>query len=684
MNLLYKLEKRNDVFFVEIREKGSKRRLYLDTLRSLAKQIDEPALALLVKLQLSTHRNVQTVTFEKIQIPNQFVKEVIRLLEKTDRFENTIESKQKQVLSVTPKLVLKDAWGSFADLWMSYGEEEIEFDDFSPTVLGRTRLRVEEKGFEKDLLEVGFIRKTVETSKYFCPKEQVKDALTLLIEIGWDVRDRNDQPIQLSLEIVEEEGSIAIRAASRSLIDHQLQMEGVWQGEVLYVKKSRIGAVVSLLKNDQVKWDPQLIHLVEALKNGETITQAAVSQKFCGKLLSYQQKGVDWLNFLYRWGFSGLLADEMGLGKTIQVLAFLSQLRTNLPVLIVAPASLIFNWRREIDRFYPELHYQIVSYTSLRLNIETFSKVRFEVVVLDESNAIKQATTQTARAVCRLLANFRICLSGTPMENRLDELWSQFHFLMPGLLERGHAPECVRRRIRPFILRRKKTEVELDLPEKIEQLSWVEMTHEQKELYDSYKKRVQKEDGSKVHVLEAILKLRQICVDPRLVGSDIRGAKLDQLVKEVEEIRAEKHKILIFSQFTSMLKLVHQDIHDAICLDGSMSLKQREERIIQFQEDPNCEVFLLSLKAGGVGLTLTSADYVYLLDPWWNDAVENQAIDRAHRIGQKKTVIAKKLITVNTIEEKILELKSKKLKAADQLLEVEENLTQEELLSLLA
>ncbi len=647
MDLLYKTEKKGRGLLVSIEERGSKRILYLDTLKTLAKESDKEALALLTRLQLRTTRNPETITFQRIEVPPTFAEEALRLMRKTGRLVEKqaiappVVEKPAEVL---PKLLLTDPSGSFANL---VGEE-----------------------WEKDLIEAGYIRKIVGNSHYYCPSEKVKEALELLLSVGWRIEDAKGVPVSKGgIEIREEKGMIAIRGPIRGLLDPKMQMDGVWEGETLYVKKSRAGALMPLLGSSHAKWEENLLALTEGLKKGATLETAPPGPSFRGQLLSYQQQGVDWLTFLHKWGFSGLLADEMGLGKTVQVLAFLSRLGTNLPILIVAPTSLLFNWRAEIARFLPGRgKIVLMSYNGLRIN-ELHDE--FEVIVLDESNAIKTATTQTARAACKLKGRFKICLSGTPMENRLDELGSQFHFLMPDLLERGADLETVKRRIRPFLLRRRKEEVQLDLPEKMEQIAWVEMDEAQAEVYATYKKGIKLDGAGRMEILEAILRLRQICCDPRLVGSDVRGSKLERLVEDVREALEAKRKILIFSQFTSMLQLIRNEFKEALYLDGSTDAEERGELVRRFQEDPSCSLFLLSTKAGGVGLNLTAADYVLLFDPWWNEAVERQAIDRAHRIGQKKTVIAKRYLVPGSIEEKMLQLKLKKQQTADQLLDSE-------------
>ena len=686
MDLLYKVERKGRSLVVRLEQRGVKRVLYLDTLKSIAKESDKEILALLVKIQKQTHRNLETISFQRIEIPPQSAEEALRLMLKTGRatvVEEVVPIATATLpppipvvlppppLTVLPRLVLKDPTGCFADLWMDYGIGQIAIEDFSPTIQGRVRLKKEEAQWEKDLLEAGYIKKMVDDSHYYCPSEKVKECLQLLLAVGWRIDNASGQQIgKKEMEVREDKGRIAIRGQIRGMLDAKIQMDGVWEGEVLYLKRSQVGSVLPLLEDPNVQWEENLRALAMGLKNGASREVAAPDCSFQGELLPYQQKGVDWMHFLHRWGFSGLLADEMGLGKTVQVLAFLSRLRTNLPVLIVAPTSLLFNWRAEIARFLPgRNNFTLISYSALRLNVDRYCQTEYEAIVLDESNAIKTASTQTARAACKLKGRFKICLSGTPIENRPDEIWSQFHFLMPDLIERN--AETLKQQIRPFILRRRKEEVQLDLPEKIEQITWVEMEEAQAELYQTYIRGIKLDGATKMEILEAILRLRQISCDPRLVGSDIVGAKLQQLISDVQEALEQKRKVLIFSQFTTMLQLIRNEFKDALYLDGSVTGEKRGELVRAFQEDPDCSLFLLSLKAGGVGLNLTAADYVFLFDPWWNDAVERQAIDRAHRIGQKKTVIAKRYLAVGTIEEKMLQLKNKKQQTADQLLDFE-------------
>lgn len=593
--------------------------------------------------------------------------------------------KEGAAVSIFPILSLKEGSGSFADLWMEYrGVGEIGFADASLTIQGKSRLKEEEKHWEKDLVQAGYQKRG---SEYYCPGEKVKSTLLFLLELGWEVRDFQRKKVsnQFEIDVKEENGRIAVRGLPKKeefsfkLLDGPL--EGEWEGETLYLKKHQLTLLSSYI--DQGKWEEKVKLALQGLKNGAMREVSLPGPSFKGSLFPYQQKGVDWLSHLYKWGFSGLLADEMGLGKTVQVLAFFSRLRTNLPVLIVAPSSLLYNWKSEIKRFLgldaylhagPErltqkselqnLKIVITSYAILRLDEAVLKEVEFEVVALDEAGAIKTAATQTARAAYQLKSRFRISITGTPIENRIEELQSQFRFLMPEL-------SSDKKSVRPFLMRRRKEEVQIDLPEKIEQIVWVEMEEGQRKVLEEFRKGVNL-SGRRMEILEAILRLRQICADPRLIGIDLAGAKIERLLQDLEEMAAEKRKVLIFSQFTSMLQLIALELKQkALYLDGSTPIAQREAIVRSFQEDPEQLIFLISLKAGGVGLNLTAADTVILFDPWWNQAVENQAIDRAHRIGQKKTVIAKRYLIPNSIEEKMLKIKEKKQAASDEIFQEE-------------
>jgi len=406
------------------------------------------------------------------------------------------------------------------------------------------------------------------------------------------------------------------------------------------------------------------------------------------------------------------------------------------PSLIVVPKSLMFNWAHEIERFTPKLtHLEytglerhgmreefprrdiiLTTYGTLRRDINELQSMEFDYAVLDEAQTIKNAASQVAKA-CRLLkARHRLALSGTPIENHLGDLWSIFEFLNPGMLGRSSAfrlsagnnadsdaRTVLARGLKPFVLRRTKGQVATELPERMEETIYCRMGGRQRKLYnelrDHYRQSllgIVKEQGmgkSKMHVLEALLRLRQAACHPALLkegDSQEAFAKLDYLCPQLEELIDEGHKSLVFSQFTSMLAIVrkhldHRGIRYAY-LDGKT--KSRRQVVEQFQNDPDCPVFLISLKAGGLGLNLTAAEYVFLLDPWWNPAVEAQAIDRAHRVGQTRQVFAYRLICQDTVEEKILELQSKKRELADAILEADNrvlaDLTAEDLEMLLS
>ncbi|HEY2289442.1 MAG TPA: DEAD/DEAH box helicase, partial [Thermoanaerobaculia bacterium] len=448
---------------------------------------------------------------------------------------------------------------------------------------------------------------------------------------------------------------------------------------------------------------------------------------FRGELRPYQQAGLGWLHFLRDFGFGGCLADDMGLGKTVQVLALLESRRelraTNElpPSLVVVPRSLVFNWLSEAARFTPDLRvldhtgagrsresnlfqdYDLVitTYGTLRKDVGLLREMEFEYLILDEAQAIKSASSQTAKAARLLRGRHRLALTGTPVENHLGELWSLLEFLNPGFLGassafRAHAGELraenrglLARALRPLILRRTKEAVARELPPKTEQTIYCELPSKQRRVYDElrdhYRSTIGRRIGeqgwgrSKILVLEALLRLRQAACHPGLVDPGRRGdpsAKLDLLLPQLREVLDEGHKALVFSQFTSFLALLRAQL-DAegisyLYLDGQT--RDRQEKVEAFQSDPGRQLFLISLKAGGLGLNLTAADYVYLLDPWWNPAVEAQAIDRAHRIGQERPVFASRIVARDTVEEKILELQKSKRDLADAVIQADRSL----------
>ncbi|MFM9836751.1 MAG: DEAD/DEAH box helicase [Cyclobacteriaceae bacterium] len=458
----------------------------------------------------------------------------------------------------------------------------------------------------------------------------------------------------------------------------------------------------------------------------DTIQKAPLSTAISATLRPYQQSGFHWLQALDDLGWGGCLADDMGLGKTLQTISFLQFLKEKYPgstQLVVCPTSLIFNWESELQKFCPSLKYYthygtqrelkethieeydiiLTSYGVVRNDLSELSNVLWQYIILDESQAIKNPDARVTKAVNQLRSVNRIILSGTPVQNNTFDLYSQFSFLNPGLLgnreffNREFATpidkfgskekaQHLKKLVYPFTLRRTKEQVAKDLPEKTVTILWCTMEAAQRKLYneyrDGYKKKLLKkidEEGigkSGLDVLEGLLRLRQICDHPALINTTEEmqdsSVKINELTREVKE-NAGNHKLLIFSQFTQMLHLIQTEFDKAginYCyLDGSTPLNKRKEQVAKFQEDENVKAFLISLKAGGVGLNLTTADYVYIVDPWWNPAVEQQAIDRAHRIGQKRNVFAYKMICKDSVEEKIIQLQERKQALADDLIQ---------------
>ena len=454
----------------------------------------------------------------------------------------------------------------------------------------------------------------------------------------------------------------------------------------------------------------------------------------------YQTEGFEWLCRLNDNHFGALLADEMGLGKTLQVIAFIGSLQKRERVLIVCPASLVYNWSSEIRRFMPSLHSRMIvgsaparkaqildsekdeilitSYDLLKRDAKLYEDMHFTCEVIDEAQYIKNAGTQAARAVKAISASFRIALTGTPIENRLSELWSIFDYLMPGFLfsyarfremyeipivrdNDAVAEETVRKMITPFVLRRLKKDVLKDLPEKLEEVYYAQLEGEQKQLYDAHVRRLklqlEKETDeefkeNKIAVLAELTKLRQLCCNPSLIYDHYpnNSAKTDLCIDMIRNAVEAGHKVLLFSQFTSMLDILTAALdHEKIryhLLTGSTPAAYRAQMVASFAED-DIPVFCISLKAGGTGLNLTAADIVIHYDPWWNTAVENQASDRAHRIGQVNIVTVYRLIMKDTIEERILQLQQEKSGLADRILSGEgissASLSREDLLQLL-
>jgi superfamily II DNA or RNA helicase len=499
-------------------------------------------------------------------------------------------------------------------------------------------------------------------------------------------------------------------------------------GDAIRFERSQAALLDALLAaQPAITYDDTFARLRSELSTFSGIHATDPPSSFHGTLREYQREALGWFEFLRRFQFGGCLADDMGLGKTVMVLALLDSRRhargrgERAPSIVVVPRSLVFNWRDEAARFAPKLHVLdytgplrdaaeirradlvLTTYGTLRRDAATLHGIEFDYAILDEAQAIKNAATASAKAARLLRARHRLALSGTPIENHLGELWSLFEFLNPGLLGSAKAfqrASAVRSRddeaiawlsraLRPFILRRTKEQVAPELPGRTEQTLQCELEAAQRRHYDELRAHYREtllarvaRDGvnrSKMQILEALLRLRQAACHSGLIDparAPDPSAKFDVLIPRLLEVVEEGHKALIFSQFTSLLALLKPRL-DALgltyeYLDGRT--RDRAMRVDRFQSDPQCPLFLISLKAGGLGLNLTAAEYVFLLDPWWNPAVEAQAIDRAHRIGQSRHVFAYRLLARDTVEEKVAALQQTKRDLADAILSADAGL----------
>jgi len=507
--------------------------------------------------------------------------------------------------------------------------------------------------------------------------------------------------------------------------------DGSEPGSLRFQKSQGLLLNAALGDDDDIRGDKEFESFRKRILKYDLTKTEKTPVGFKGKLRTYQKEGLTWLTFLSDFESGGVLADDMGLGKTIQILAFLLSRKkeSKLPSLVVAPKSLVFNWLDEAKKFAPHLkvvRYEgegrkklaqeigdadilVTTYGTLRADIEKIREQEFDVAILDEAQFIKNPKSQAAIACKQLRAKHRLALTGTPIENSIQDLLSILEFTNPGLLRfpaGEDAPKDVEaalaRLLRPFMLRRTKEAVLSELPDKSEQVLFCEMNTEESEYYsvirDRYRESIEQsvaKNGlakSKLHVLEALLRLRQASCHAGLIDDAklcVPSAKLEMLLTRLKEVIAEGHKALVFSQFTSLLSIVKTSL-DAKgityeYLDGKTT--DRKSPVDRFQSEGGAPVFLVSLKAGGTGLNLTAADYVFILDPWWNPAVESQAISRAHRMGQKNKVIAYRLVARGTVEEKILELQKKKKDLAESIVSEDKDfmkkLSKEDLANLL-
>jgi non-specific serine/threonine protein kinase len=503
----------------------------------------------------------------------------------------------------------------------------------------------------------------------------------------------------------------------------------VGEGRTDKLKLSRyhLSVIDELYENrDERELTIKLEEKYERIREFDKIKEIPAPENLQPILRPYQVAGFQWLNYLQEVNWGGILADDMGLGKTVQALSFLQHYYEakdgEIKALVVCPTTLIYNWENEIKKFTPSLQYHIhhgaqrsrtiedmlsrhviiTTYGTLRSDIKLFTQVAFDYVILDESQAIKNPSSKVTKAASLLNARNRLCMSGTPLQNNTFDIYAQMNFLNPGMLgsieffrqefaipidkfgEREQK-DHLKKILYPFILRRTKEQVAKDLPDKTETVLFCEMEDEQRSIYDAYRNDYRarimgtiEEQGiqrSQLTILQGLMKLRQICDSPAILNEDEKfpnhSIKLDELAREITE-NIGNHKALVFSQFLGMLALIREKL-DALGIkyeyfDGSTSAPDREKAIQSFQRDDEVRVFLISLKAGGVGLNLTAADYVYIVDPWWNPAVEQQAIDRTHRIGQTKNIFAYRMICKDTIEDKIMQLQEKKRALAKDLI----------------
>ncbi len=500
-------------------------------------------------------------------------------------------------------------------------------------------------------------------------------------------------------------------------------------GQELKLRRHHIGLVNELAEGELA--GVTMNRKLQKLSEFEDMGEIAMPQHFKGHLRPYQKAGFDWFHFLQQYHFGGCLADDMGLGKTIQTLALLQKHKEDTEAagskctsLIIMPTSLIYNWLNEAKKFTPKLrmmvhtgtfrykspevftNYDVVitTYGITRIDIDLLTGYFFDYIILDESQNIKNPSSKSYQAVKQLKSRHKLILSGTPVENSVNDLWTQMSFINPGLLgtqqfflnefvtpiEKKKDEEKARRLqalIKPFVLRRTKEQVATELPPKTENLFYCKMSDEQATVYEKVKSEYRNEllrsleDGTfaqtQIQVLQGLIKLRQIANHPSMIDEEYEGdsGKFENVVHTLSNVLDGGHKVLIFSQFVKQLNIYrnHFDIEGIpyVYLDGST--QNRGDVVKQFQEDEKTRVFLISIKAGGVGLNLTEADYVFILDPWWNPAVEQQAIDRTHRIGQTKNVFIYKFITKDSVEEKILALQQRKLKVAQSLITTEES-----------
>jgi len=539
-----------------------------------------------------------------------------------------------------------------------------------------------------------------------------------LLEIQFDFQDIDQEEIDRAMKALVEKQDYYISSSNQvyyfddqtKRIRQDLEELGIedLQDGAFRARKSLAYTLSHLFKNqDQISFTEEFRNLAHDLTHPEDFPMKVLNIQ--AELRDYQKKGIQWLQMLHHYGFGGILADDMGLGKTLQTIAFLSsQVQTDTSVLILAPSGLIYNWADEFQKFAPDLDVAVVhglkshresilaenhqiyvtSYATFRQDSEIYRDLSFDFLFLDEAQVMKNAQTKIAQSLRRFVVPSVFALSGTPIENHLGELWSIFQIVLPGLLPAKKefmklSTERVAQFIKPFVMRRKKEEVLTELPDLIEVVYKNELEDQQKAIYLAQLQQMQERLGqvsdsefqrNRVEILTGLMRLRQICDTPGLFMEDYQGesGKLDSLRDLLVQIAEGGHRVLIFSQFRGMLDRIEQELPDlgltSFKITGSTPSQERQEMTKAFNQGER-DVFLISLKAGGVGLNLTGADTVILVDLWWNPAVESQAIGRAHRMGQEQAVEVYRLVTRGTIEEKIQELQEKKKNLVSEILD---------------
>ena len=605
---------------------------------------------------------------------------------------------------------------------------------------------------QEELLQKGFVIKQETGDKHFFIGKTTLDIEVVEDNDWFDVRAfANFGPykipfIQLRDHILHRIQEFTLPNGEIAIIPEEwfAQYEHLFQFAIkksgLQLNKAHIGILHEISEHTALTMSRKL----QNLSNFEEINKIDPPENFSGNLRPYQEAGYNWFHFLQEFKFGGVLADDMGLGKTVQTLALLQKQKEQLKntdyaktSLLVLPTSLVYNWQKEADKFAPGLrmllhvgsnrfkdafaftHFDLIitTYGIVRSDEELFSKFFFNYIILDESQNIKNPTSKSFKSIKSLKSRHKLALSGTPIENSVSDIWSQMHFTNPGLLgsysffqkefvipiEKKKDENTAKRLqaiIKPFVLRRTKSQVATELPPKTEQIIYCEMNEVQAELYESTKSEyrnallegaVNDGKGNQIALLQGLTKLRQLANHPKMVDQEYShdSGKFDAVIQMLDSISIEGNKVLIFSQFVKHLELFRtyfdkQKIPYAY-LDGGT--KDRAQAVQKFKDNEEVKIFLISIKAGGVGLNLTEADYVFILDPWWNPAVEQQAIDRSHRIGQKRNVFIYKFISKDTVEEKIVALQNRKMSIATSLITTEEtfvkSLSQEDLKELL-